>query len=269
MPTSKIADGDSILLYLKQRKTYMVRAEAGRTFHTHKGYVRFDDLIGKDYGARIVSSLGFEFVALKPLLRDYVMKSARQTQINYPKDIALIVLFSDIGPGSRVAEAGTGTGALTTAIAHYVKPDGMVYSYEVRAEFLGIAEKNLKRAQLVECVTLKNKDITEGIDEVDLDAVILDLATPWLVIPNAYHALGLCGAVVSFSPTIDQVVKVVEALNENGFVDVETVECIMRGMQIERGKTRPHTLMTGHTGYITYARKATRPETTSQPATAP
>lgn len=269
MSTRKIADGDSILLYLKQRKTYMVRVEAGKTFHTHKGYVKFDDLMGKEYGTRIVSSLGFEFVALRPSLRDYVMKSARQTQINYPKDIALIVMFSDIGPGSRVAEAGTGTGALTTAIAHYVKPDGMVYSYEVRAEFLGIAEKNLKRALLSEHVTLKNKDITEGIDEADLDAVILDLATPWLVIPHAYHALKPCGAVVSFSPTIDQVVKAVEVLNENGFVDVETVECMMRGMQVERGKTRPHTLMTGHTGYITYARKAIKSEGASRPATAP
>jgi tRNA (adenine57-N1/adenine58-N1)-methyltransferase len=246
----------------------MVRVEAGKTFHTHKGYVKFDDLIGRDYGTRIVSSLGFEFVALKPMLRDYVMKSARQTQINYPKDIALIVIFSDIGPGSRVAEAGTGTGALTTAIAHYVKPSGMVYSYEVRPEFQSIAEKNLKRAFLSEYVTLRNKDVTEGIDEVNLDAVILDLATPWLVIPHAYQALKPCGTVVSFSPTIDQVVKAVEALNENGFVDVDTVECMMRGMQVERGKTRPHTLMTGHTGYITYARKAIKSEIAPQPTTA-
>ncbi len=256
MSNQKIIEGDYILLYLSQRKTYLVKVEAGKSFHTHKGFIKFDDLIGKDYGSCLLSSLGVEFMALKPLLRDFVMKSVRKTQITYPKDIALIVMFSGIGPGSLVAEAGTGTGALTTALAHYVKPDGKVYSYEIREEFLKTAEKNLKRAGLIDFVELKNKDVTTGIDESDIDSVILDLATPWLVVPHAYNALKPCGTLVSFSPTIDQVVKTVEALNEKGFVDMETVECLMRGMQTERGKTRPQTLMTGHTGYITFARKA-------------
>jgi tRNA (adenine57-N1/adenine58-N1)-methyltransferase len=254
--STKIAEGDFILLYLKQRKDYLIRVEAGKTFHTHKGFIKFDDVIGKPYGTRIVSSLGHEFVALKPQLRDYVMKSARQTQINYPKDIALIILFSDIGPGSRVVEAGTGTGAMTTAIANYVRPNGKIYSYEIREEFQKVAEKNLKRAFLFDYVELKNKDITQGIEETDVDAVILDMATPWLVVPHAYSTLKPSGTLVSFSPTIDQVVKTVEALNEGGFIDTETIECMMRGMQTERGKTRPHTLMTGHTGYITSSRKA-------------
>jgi tRNA (adenine57-N1/adenine58-N1)-methyltransferase len=249
-------EGDYILLYLSQRKTYLVKVEAGKSFHTHKGFIKFDDLIGKDYGSCFLSSLGVEFTALKPLLRDLIMKSVRRTQITYPKDIALIVMFSGIGPGSCVVEAGTGTGALTTALAYYVKPDGKVYSYEIREEFLKTAEKNLKRADLVDFVEMRNKDITAEIDENDVDAVILDLATPWLVVPHAYNALKPCGTIVSFSPTIDQVVKTVEALTENGFVDMETVECLMRGMQIERGKTRPQTLMTAHTGYITFARKA-------------
>jgi len=189
-------------------------------------------------------------------LCDFIMKSVRKTQITYPKDIALIIMFSGIGPGSHVVEAGTGTGALTTALAHYVKPQGKVYSYEIREEFLKTAEKNLKRAGLIDFVELKNKDVTMGIDERNVDTVILDLATPWLVIPHAYNALKSCGTIVSFSPTIDQVVKTAEALKENGFVDMETVECLMRGMQVERGKTRPQTLMTAHTGYITFARKA-------------
>ena len=251
-----IKEGDYVLLYLDRRRTYLVKIEMGKNFHTHKGFIKFDDLIGKDYGSSVLSSLGVEFIELKPLLRDFIMKSVRKTQITYPKDIALIVMFSGIGPGSRVVEAGTGTGALTTALAHYVKPDGRVYSYEIREEFLKTAEKNLKRAGLIDFVELKNKDITIGIDESDIDSVILDLATPWLVVPHAYDALKSCGTVVSFSPTIDQVVKTVEALNENGFVDMETVECLMRGMQIERGKTRPQTLMTAHTGYVTFARKA-------------
>jgi tRNA (adenine57-N1/adenine58-N1)-methyltransferase len=259
LSNQKIAEGNYVLLYLNQRKTFLVKVEAGKSFHTHKGFVKFDDLVGKDYGSMVLSSLGVEFIALKPLLRDFIMKSVRKTQITYPKDIALIVMFSGIGPGSHVVEAGTGTGALTTALAHYVKPSGKVYSYEIREEFMKTAEKNLKRVGLIDFVELKNKDITTGIDETDVDAVILDLATPWLVVPHAYNTLKPCGTIVSFSPTIDQVVKMVEALEENGFVDIETVECLMRGMQIERGKTRPQTLMTGHTGYVTFARKAIRP----------
>jgi len=256
LTNQKICEGDYILLYLSQRKTYMVKVEAGKSFHTHKGFIKFDDLIGKEYGSAVPSSLGIEFIALKPLLRDYIMKSVRRTQITYPKDISLIVMFSGIGPGSCVVEAGTGTGALTSAIAHYVKPSGKVYSYEIREEFLRAAEKNLKRAGLSDYVELKNGDVTAGIDESGVDAVILDLATPWLVISHAYNALRPCGTIVSFSPTIDQIVKTVEALKESGFVDIETVECLMRGMQVERGKTRPQTLMTGHTGYVTFARKA-------------
>ena len=269
MPQNTIAEGDTILLSYKQRKSYMVKAEAGKDFHTHKGFIRFSDIIGKEYGSIVLSSLGVEFVVLKPLLRDYIMKSARQTQINYPKDIALIIMFSGIGPESRVVEAGTGTGALTMSLAFYVQPKGKIHSYEIREEFTAIAQKNLKRAGLIDYVELKNKDITAGIDETDVDSVILDLAVPWLVVPHAYNALKPCGTIVSFSPTIDQVVKTVEALRENGFVDIETIECLMRGMQVERGKTRPHTLMTAHTGYITYARKATKPIVQPSPNQSP
>ena len=258
MTNQKIGEGDNILLYLDVRRTYMIKVQAGQTFHTHKGYIKFDDLIGKDYGAAFKSSLGIDFTVLKPQLTDYIMKSSRNTQITYPKDTALIVIFSGIGPGSRVVESGTGTGALTTALAHYAKPTGKIYSYDIREEGLKAAEKNLKRAGLLDFVELKLKDVVSGIDERDIDAVVLDLAVPWLVVPQVYEAAKPSGLIVSFSPTIDQVVKTVEALREHNFVCIETFECIMRGMQIERGKTRPQTLMTGHTGYITHARKVTK-----------
>jgi tRNA (adenine57-N1/adenine58-N1)-methyltransferase len=244
----------------------MVRVEAGKTFHTHKGYVKLDDFIGKDFGNTFQSSLGAQFIALKPALTDYIMKSSRNTQITYPKDAALIVMFSGIGPGSRVVESGTGTGALTTALAHYVKPNGKVYTYELRSEFQKNAEKNLKRSNLLNYVEMKSGDVTLGIEERDLDAVVLDLATPWLVIPHVYEALKPSGILVSFSPTIDQVVKATEALRDNNFILIETVECIMRAMQVERGKTRPQTLMTGHTGYITHARKAAKTAPKEEPA---
>jgi tRNA (adenine57-N1/adenine58-N1)-methyltransferase len=253
---ASINEGDNVLLYVNKRRTYMVKVEKGKSMHTHKGFIQLDSLIGAEYGTSVKSNTGVDFVALQPILPDYIFKSQRKTQITYPKDVALIVMFSGIGPGIRVVEAGTGTGALTTALAHYVQPEGHVYSYEVRAEFTETARKNLQRANLLNFVDLRNKDITLGIDETEVDAVILDLATPWLVIQHAYSALKGSGTLVSFSPTMDQVVKTVEALAENGFINVETIECLMRGMQTERGKTRPETLMTAHTGYITSARKA-------------
>ena len=258
--TELISQGDDIFLYLDRRRTYLVKVEAGKSFHTHKGYIQLGDLIGKEYGTRIVSSMGIGFIALKPNLRDYIFKSNRRTQISYPKDISLIIMYSGIGPGSRVVEAGTGTGALTSAIAHYIKPMGRVYTYDVRQEFQKNAKTNLERAGLVEYVDLKEGDVTKGIEEKDLDAIILDMATPWLVIPHAYCALKGSGALVSFSPTIDQVVKVTEALIDDEFVSIETIETLIRFMQVERGKTRPQTLMTGHTGYLTFARKALKQE---------
>jgi tRNA (adenine57-N1/adenine58-N1)-methyltransferase len=132
---------------------------------------------------------------------------------------------------------------------------GKVYTYELRSEFQKNAAKNLERSKLIDRVEMKSGDVTSGIEERDVDAVILDLAVPWLVVPHAYEALRPSGILVSFSPTIDQVVKTTETLRDNGFVFIETFECMMRGMQVERGKTRPQTLMTGHTGYITHPRK--------------
>jgi len=258
MAAQRISESDVVLLVLEPRKTYMVKVETGKTFHTHKGYVKLDDLVGKSFGDIFQSSLGAKFTVLKPILPDFIMKSSRKTQITYPKDAALIAMFSGIGPGSKVVESGTGTGALTTALAYYVRPDGKVFTYELRPEFQKNAEKNLVRSHLLNYVELRSGDVTQGIKERDIDAVILDLAVPWLVIPHAYEALQPSGTLVSFSPTIDQVVKTTEALKENGFILIETIECIMRAMQIERGKTRPQTLMTGHTGYITSARKANR-----------
>jgi tRNA (adenine57-N1/adenine58-N1)-methyltransferase len=250
-----IEEEDYVLLCLDSRRTYLIKIETGKTFHTHKGYVKLEELIGKLFGSTIQSSSNITFTALKPTLEDYIMKSSRKTQITYPKDAALIVMFSGISSGSRVVESGTGTGALTTALAHFVKPTGKIYTYDLREEFKSNAEKNLKRAKLLDFVELKSGDVTLGIEERNLDAIILDLATPWLVVPHAYEALKPSGIIISFSPTIDQVVKTTEALKDYNFAFIETIECLMRSMQISRGKTRPHTMMTGHTGYITRARK--------------
>ncbi len=250
-----IREGDDVLLYLDGKRTYLVRVEKDVSFHTHKGYLQLGDLIGREFGASIRSNLGVEFYALKPLVRDYILKMRRRTQILYPKDMGLIVLLTGIGPGSRVVEAGTGSGAMTVVLANLVRPEGRVYSYEIREEFLKDAEANLRRAGLYDYVELKHRDITEGIEEEDVDAVVLDLAVPWLVVPHAYRSLKGGGVLASFSPTIEQVMKTVEAIREHPFVEVETVEVLMRRMNVGRNRTRPETRMIGHTGYITTARK--------------
>lgn len=251
-----VREGDDVLLFLDRRRTYLIKVRGGQSFHTHKGFITLDSLIGKRYGEKIKSNLGVEFTLLKPNIYDYARKMTRVTQVVYPKDMGLIITYAGVGPGSRVVEAGTGSGALTSVLAYHVRPEGRVYSYEVRPEFLETAKKNIERAGVIENVELKNKDITLGIDEGNVDAVILDLATPWLVIPHAYRALKGGGSVVSFSPTIEQVVKTVEELETSGFVDIETVECLVRRIKVKKGETRPETLMRGHTGYVTHARKA-------------
>lgn len=258
--SEKIEEGDDVLFLLDNRRSYLVRAERGRVLHTHKGFIKIDEVIGKEFGVHVKSSMGVDFVALKPSLKDYIFKISRRTQIIYPKDIALIIFFGNIKPGSVVVEAGTGAGALTTALANYVKPSGRVYSYEIRSEFIEVARKNLKRAGVLDYVELKNKDVTRGIDERNVDAVILDMATPWLVVPHAYNSLKGSGSFVSFSPTIDQVVKTVEELKANEFTNIETIECFIRRIRVEKGRTRPETLMTGHTGYMVFARKSLKPE---------
>ena len=250
-----VNEGDYVLLYLNKRRTYLVKVKSGNVLHTHKGYIKLDDLIGRRFGDEIESHMGVKFTIFKPILRDFIFKFARKTQIIYPKDLALIVMYSGIGPGSRVVEAGTGSGALTSALAFYVRPNGKVYSYEIREDVLEIAKRNLERVGLMDYVEFKLKDITKGIDEKNVDVVILDMATPWEVVPHAYNALADWGIFVSYSPTIEQVIKTVRALKENNFTAIECIECIVRNFKVVPGETRPETLMVGHTGYIVFARK--------------
>jgi tRNA (adenine57-N1/adenine58-N1)-methyltransferase len=256
LSSTVVAEGSDVLLYLDERRSYIIQVQRGMRFHTHRGFIQLDDVIGKEYGDSVTTNLGYSFIIFKPTVYDYVMKSLRATQILYPKDIGLILVYSAVGPGSRVVEAGTGSGALTTALANAVRPTGRIHSYDVRAEFQQRAAKNLKRAGLLDFVDLKEGDVTRGIEERGVDAVVFDMATPWLAVPAAKEALEGGGVFVSFSPTIEQVVKTVNALEREGFVGVETVECILRRLKVKEGETRPETLMIGHTGYITRARKA-------------
>jgi tRNA (adenine57-N1/adenine58-N1)-methyltransferase len=252
-----IERGSDVLLYLDERRKYLVKAE-GRVFHTHRGFIDLSSLVGKPYGSVVESSLKVPFVALKPTIYDYIYKLSRRTQVLYFKDIALIVLRLGIGPGAKVVEGGTGSGALASALAFFVKPTGRVYSYEVREDLLEVARANLARVGVLDYVELKHADLSKGIEEDGVDAVVLDLATPWVVVPHAHRALKGSGGFASFSPAINQVERTVAALRAEGFVDVEAVECLTRGFKVEEGATRPHSFMVAHTGYLVFARKALR-----------
>jgi len=250
-----IKAGDEVILYLDAKRTYKVKVEEDKQFHTHKGYIELGDLIGEPYGLVVTSSLGVKFYALKPLVRDRVLKTDRRTQVLYPKDIGYILFQLGIGSGSRVLEAGTGSGALTMALAEAVRPEGMVITYEVVEKHMATARGNIDRSGLLPYVDMRLGDVTESVPEMDFDAVVLDMATPWLVVPKAWEALAGSGVFLSFSPTIDQVMKTVDALKAKPFIEVETVELLLRNITVATGRTRPSTVMIGHSGYLTTARK--------------
>ena len=248
-----IQEGQLILLYADGRK-WLLKA-GHRSFHTHKGIVDLAQLMGKSYGQGVKSSLNHEFIALKPTLYDLIMHLRRPTQIIYPKDIGLILLKLDVTPGKRILEVGTGSGALTMALASMVKPSGHVYTYEKRPEFAEVASQNLSKAGISEYVTVKNYDASRGVEERMVDAVVVDIGDPWTVLEPVTEALKPGHPLASFSPTVNQVEKTAAALSDLGYVDLETVECLVRNISVRPGKTRPQTLMIAHTGYIIFARK--------------
>ncbi|MHA1410304.1 MAG: tRNA (adenine-N1)-methyltransferase [Candidatus Odinarchaeia archaeon] len=248
---STIKDGDIVLLILSPKKRWLLKVNKGGEHHTHRGIIKFDEIIGKPFGSRVTSSMGVEIEVHKPLLSDIVLKMRRSTQIIYPKDVGLILAFTGIKSGSRVAEAGIGSGGLTLFLANAVLPDGKIFGYDIRDESIEATVNNLERFGLSQYVEVKKHDVCEGFKENNLDAVILDLATPWSVIPKAYDALSGSGVLVSYSPQ-----KAVKAMEESKFSDIRTLECLTREILVREGKTRPTTFMVGHTGYITFARKS-------------
>lgn len=255
MPHMKIQDNDTVLLLSPDNKTFLVRVNKDERFSSHLGIIEFNDVIGKAPGDCVTSKLGCDFYILEPAVEDMVMKVKRLTQIVYPKDAAYIVFKTGIKSGSRVIETGLGSGALTIAIANAVYPGGKVYTYEKKQEFIDNAARNIDNAGLSDLVEYNLGDARDGFSETDADCVILDLPFPWAAIPNAFSALKGGGRIASISPTYNQVEKTVDSLNENGFVNIESLELIMRNLQVNSGRTRPRDRMVGHTGFLTFAIK--------------
>lgn len=255
-----IVENSLIFLIYDTRRRWLLEVKAGESFHTNKGYINFDDIIGKPFGICVFSrpfeTQGYKFYVVKPLPSDYVLHMGRKTQIIYPEDAGLILLYSGIGPGSQVFEAGTGSGALTCILGNYVRPNGHIFTYDISEKSLNRAQKNIKRAQLEDVITIQEGDIlNDDIHHENLDSVVLDMPCPWLAVPIVKDFLRFGGTLVSFSPTIEQVKKTYFAMGDNDFIEVNSYELIKRKMQIKENATRPEVRMIGHSGYITFGRK--------------
>jgi len=251
-----IVEGSDVLIYIDRRRRWVVRVHRGGSTGSDYGVIEHEHVIGKEFGSAIRLKLGRRAFLLPPLLIDYLERGfKRRTQVIYPKDIGLIVVLLGIGPGSRVLEAGIGSGFATAVIANIVRPNGKVYAYEVRPEFAEVAMENLRRVGLDKYVEVKIKDVKE-VEEQNLDAALLDMPNPWEALDAVHRALKPGAPVVFFLPTVNQVIKMVEALrNHGGFVDVRCFETMMREYQVVPEAVRPESFMVGHTGYILFARK--------------
>jgi len=248
------SESDLVLLLGKDGKRFIVRLERGGELHTHRGRILHDDLIGQTWGREVFSHLRYPFWLLEPSTHDLIMDARRRTQIVYPKESGYILLKMNIRSGCRVIEAGTGSGALTIALAQAVAPEGRVYSYEEREDMRILAERNLARLGLLDYVELKERDIAEGFDERDADALFLDVRSPHHYLLQAREALkagGFFGAVV---PTANQVSNLLRGLEEEGFVDIEVCEILLRPYKTVPARLRPVDRMVAHTGYLIFAR---------------
>jgi tRNA (adenine57-N1/adenine58-N1)-methyltransferase len=250
-----IAQDSFILVYRDRRRKWLVRPVDTPKLHTHLGILDCAALVGRPFGSVASTTMNDTLYILKPTLEDIVMKFARRTQVIYPKDLAMIVMRGGIHSGSRVFEAGTGSGAATATFAYMAAPGGHVYSYDVNSEFQDVARKNLEKFGLAGCVTLRGRDAKEGIEETDLDAALVDMGDPWELVPNVRAALAPSGMMAAICPTMNQAEKLTERMKEEGFVNVETIEVLVRNLEARVGMTRPSQFMVAHTCYVTFGRK--------------
>jgi tRNA (adenine57-N1/adenine58-N1)-methyltransferase len=233
-------------------REYLVTLEESGQFHTHAGSIRHDDIIGHLEGTIVRASSDQRFLAVRPRLSDLVVNMPRGAQVIYPKDLGAILMQADIWPGQRVLEAGVGSGALSMTL---LRAGASVTGYELREEFARVATRNVTAA-LGENVDyrIEIRDVTHGIDERELDRVILDMPEPWLVVAHAERALRAGGIFLCYLPTINQTQQVRETLATSGFGMEETVEILRRTWHVDGRSVRPDHRMVAHTGFLTSAR---------------
>ncbi|MCJ7618918.1 MAG: tRNA (adenine-N1)-methyltransferase [Anaerolineae bacterium] len=248
---------DLVLLLGKDGKRFIVRLSPGESLHTHRGFIKHDDMLGQPFGAQLTSHLGYPFYLLRPSIHDLIMNVKRESQIIYPKESGYVLLKMNILPGSRVIEAGTGSGAMTIALARGVMPSGRVYSYDRRQDMIDLATRNLSRVGVLDLVDLKCQGIAEGFEEKEVDALFMDVREPQLYVGRVKEALAPGSYFGALVPTTNQVSALLEELELRGFVDLEVSEMLLRHYKTVAARLRPEDRMVAHTGYLVFARPLT------------
>ena len=250
--------GDRIQLTDPKGKLYSFTIAAGKEWHTHKGWISHDDLIGMPEGSVVSTSAGLKFTAFKPLLADYVLTMPRGATIVYPKDAAMIIGSADIYPGARVLEAGVGSGALTISLLRACGSNGSVHSVERRSDFAEIASSNVHSyfQGIPINWTLAVGDLQDQSVSDTYDRVILDMLAPWECVDLAARALRPGGVFMAYVATTTQLSATAEAIKSDGrFTEPESSETIVRGWHHEGLAVRPQQRMIGHTGFLIQSRK--------------
>jgi tRNA (adenine57-N1/adenine58-N1)-methyltransferase catalytic subunit len=246
--------GDRVLLIDHKKRRYLVTLKAGGEFHSHAGFVAHDELIGRTEGSTIRSTRNQAYLAIRPTLSDFVLKMPRGAQVIYPKDLGPILMLADLFPGARVLESGIGSGALSMAM---LRAGADIVGYELREDFAERAQANVSSFlgdEAMRRYRVELRDCYEGIDETDLDRVVLDLPEPWRIVPHAEKALHPGGIFLAYTPSIVQVMQLREALDDSAFDLAETVEVLNRTWHVEGQAVRPDHRMVAHTGFLTHAR---------------
>ena len=250
--------GDRVQLTDQKGKIYSITITPGKEWHTHKGWIVHDDLIGLPEGSVVSTSAGLKFTAFIPLLTDYVLSMPRGATIVYPKDAALIVGFADIFPGARVLEAGVGSGALTLSLLRAVGPTGSVHSVERREEFASNATSNIENyfGGRPANWSLAIGSVQEQEFDQEFDRVILDMLAPWECVEMAAKVLRPGGVFMAYVATTTQLSATAEALKDDGhFTEPESFESMVRGWHHEGLAVRPQQRMIGHTGFLIFSRR--------------
>lgn len=252
--TKKVKKDDTVVLIDNNSKKFIINTSGKTDKYKGVGVIDPGSLVGKKYGKQLTIG-NKQFWVLSPSLQDKLQGLKRQAQIILPRDAAHIIMNCSIESGHTVLEAGIGSGSLTIALANAVAPKGKIISYDKRKDFIEHALKNLKTANMDKYVIAKRKDVTKGINENELDAIILDIPNPWNAIKHVWKSLKPGGYFCSYSPLISQVEKTVNEIEKQNFIEVKTFENIQREMIVSKHGTRPSFGMLGHTGYLTFARK--------------
>lgn len=250
--------GERVQLTDPKGRLHTVTLEAGKQFHTHRGAIEHDALIGAPEGSVVGSTSGTLYLALRPLLADFVLSMPRGAAVIYPKDAAQILTMGDVCPGATVLEAGAGSGALTCALLRAVGPSGQVLSYEVRDDHADVAERNVDTffGGRPENWTLRRGDVAEHPADEAVDRVVLDMLSPWEALPPVAAALRPGGVLVGYVATTTQLSRVVEAVRTHGgFTEPAAWETFVRGWHVVGLAVRPEHRMIGHTAFLVSARR--------------